>query len=86
MRCRLRELRVRSGLTQLQLAARSGLSLGTIRKLEEGHLGSTRVRTLVAASHALGLAPVDVVPALDWGPAKARDWSPRARGGWARER
>ena len=56
-RCRLRELRARSGLTQLQLAARSGLSLGTIRKLEEGNLGSTRMRTLVAASHALGLAP-----------------------------
>ena len=84
--CRLRELRLRSGLSQVQLAARSGLSLGTLRKLEEGHLASTRLGTLVAVAHALGLAPTDLIPALRAAPVRPQDRTPRLRGEWARER
>jgi transcriptional regulator with XRE-family HTH domain len=81
--CRLRELRVRSGLSQVQLAARSGLSLGTLRKLESGNkLATTRLGTLVAVARALGLAPTDVIPALRAAPVRPQDRTPRLRGEW----
>ena len=52
----------------------SGLSLGTLRKLEEGNLGSTRLGTLVAVSHALGLTPTDVIPGLGRAPPRRGTW------------
>jgi len=84
--CRLRELRLRSGLSQVQLAARPGVSLGTVRKLESGHLAATRLETLVAVAHGLGLAPTDVIPALRAAPIRPQDRTPRLRGAWAAER
>jgi transcriptional regulator with XRE-family HTH domain len=85
--CRLRELRVRSGLTMVQLAARSGVSLGTLRKLESGNkLATTRLETLVAVAHALGLAPTHLIPALRAAPVRPQDRTPRLRGEWAGRR
>ncbi|MFC7243407.1 helix-turn-helix domain-containing protein [Catellatospora aurea] len=43
---RLRSVRKRQGLTQRELAARSGVSISLIRKIEQGEVTDTRLETL----------------------------------------
>ncbi|MEU9333108.1 helix-turn-helix transcriptional regulator [Streptomyces sp. NPDC048290] len=50
---RLRDLRLRRGLTQERLAERAGLSLGVVKKLEAG--GTARLDTYHALARALGV-------------------------------
>lgn len=51
----LRRLRKRSGLTQEQLAERSGVSVRTIRRLETGGSADHRTRTVLLLADALGV-------------------------------
>lgn len=53
----LRALRIRAGLSQDELAARSGVSTRTIRGLETGRIRSPHASTLTAIGDGLGLAP-----------------------------
>ncbi len=51
----LRETRWRSGLTQQELAERSGLSIRTISDIERGHVLYPRAATLRMLACALGM-------------------------------
>ena len=53
---RLRGLRVAAGLTQVELAARSGLTHESISRLELGHRGP-QAETVARLAEALGVAP-----------------------------
>ena len=61
---RARECRDARGLNRVQIAARSGLGLPVIDRLERGPLGGVTVRTLLLVSRALGVRPIDLIPAL----------------------
>jgi len=50
---RVKEVRKRRGLSQRELADASGVSLSTIRKLEQGERESARLETLRKLAHAL---------------------------------
>ncbi|MEU0626935.1 helix-turn-helix domain-containing protein [Streptomyces sp. NPDC005989] len=56
----LRRLRKRSGLTQEQLEARSGVSVRTIRRLENGRSSDHRLGTVNLLADALGAGPEDL--------------------------
>lgn len=53
----LRRSREASGLSQDELVRRTGLSLSTIRKMEDGRTANPGVFTLLKVWRALGLAP-----------------------------
>jgi len=53
----LRQLRQQTGLTQEDLAARSGLAVRTIRRLETGENVNPRLETVRLLADALGLQP-----------------------------
>lgn len=55
-----REWRKEKGLTQDKAASRSGLSQGTIAKLEAGKIGFTQ-GNLEALAHAYGCEPADLL-------------------------
>ncbi|MFE3069172.1 helix-turn-helix domain-containing protein [Streptomyces sp. NPDC059247] len=68
-----------SGLTQRELAAHSGVSLSTIRKLEQGERSTARMETLHALARALRVETMSLVdaPREDGAPAETRDlWAP----------
>ncbi len=65
----LRGLRVRAGLTQQQVADRSGLSVRALRYLERGSVGAPREGSLRALAEALGVAAADLAVGV---PAPAR--------------
>lgn len=52
---RLRSLRVLRKLTQPELAARAGISLSLLAKLEQGQTNNPRLDTLRALAKALGV-------------------------------
>ncbi|HEV2376258.1 MAG TPA: helix-turn-helix transcriptional regulator [Streptosporangiaceae bacterium] len=54
---RLRKTRWRSGLTQQELAARTGLSARTIGDIERGTVTRPRASTLMLLSEALSMSP-----------------------------
>ena len=56
---RLRRHREQAGLTQLDLAGRAGISLATVRDLEQGRSRSPRPSSMQALTVALGLGPAD---------------------------
>jgi transcriptional regulator with XRE-family HTH domain len=59
---RLRELRKRAGLTQDQVAERSGLSVTMVQNLERpSDGGNPRLTTLFALADALGVPPAELV-------------------------
>jgi transcriptional regulator with XRE-family HTH domain len=68
----LRQLRERSGLTQLDLAVRAGLTPATISRLENGHQSPTLV-TAEALSEALGIHLAELLGAV----VSARPLRPR---------
>ncbi|GAA2827779.1 hypothetical protein GCM10010441_60210 [Kitasatospora paracochleata] len=53
----LKRLRIEAGLTQEELAGRSGVSVSTIRRLETGRLQDHRMATLRLLADSLGVAP-----------------------------
>ncbi|MFD8217255.1 helix-turn-helix transcriptional regulator [Streptomyces sp. NPDC059697] len=55
----LRRLRVQTGLTQEELAERSGVSVRTIRGLETGSRSNPRMTTVRELAKALPLRPVE---------------------------
>jgi excisionase family DNA binding protein len=63
---RVRRLREEAGLTQLELAARSGLTHETISRLEHGQR-EPHARTLLALAQALGTTPAAFVSPLELG-------------------
>lgn len=50
---RVRSVRVRFGMRQVQVATRAGVSDGTVSRIERGHLDSVSVRALRAVASAL---------------------------------
>jgi transcriptional regulator with XRE-family HTH domain len=52
---RVRELRDERGLTQEALARRCELSVGTIRKIEQGNIEDVRWQTIQELAKAFGL-------------------------------
>ena len=60
---RLRQLRREHGLSQEQLAAQAGMSLTTIRRLEQQPAAPCRTRTLGRLATALGENPERLTPA-----------------------
>ncbi|GAA1673609.1 hypothetical protein GCM10009830_19910 [Glycomyces endophyticus] len=65
----MRRHRERAGLTQRELAERSGVSLAAVRDLEQGRSGRPRRESARRLASALGLPPEEV-PAM-FGPAAA---------------
>lgn len=57
---KIREARIENGMTQEELAEKSGVSRATISKLEQGELPSTKVDTLVRLAEALGRTVGDI--------------------------
>ncbi len=58
---RLKQRRLRLGLTQTDLAQRSGISQGSVSHIERG--GGTTVRNLYLLAQALGLLPSQLLEA-----------------------
>jgi|ERR1700691_2035867 DNA-binding XRE family transcriptional regulator len=60
---RIADLREKAGLTQAELAQRTGVSQPMIAKLESGRADNLTLRTFIRYALALGYAPrVDFVP------------------------
>jgi transcriptional regulator with XRE-family HTH domain len=68
----LAEIRQARGLRQVDLAALAGVCLPTLTRLENGPVAGVSVGILVRVAHALGLAPVELIPALGARPGRAR--------------
>lgn len=60
----LASLRRMARVSREQLAARSGLPLETVAKLEEGNPLELRINEVVAIADLLGAAPADILPRL----------------------
>lgn len=60
----LRDMRTQSGLTQDELAAKSGLSQTQISKLESGEIRNPGMRTLRKLADALGVSLGAVISAV----------------------
>ncbi|MEO8468155.1 MAG: helix-turn-helix transcriptional regulator [Chloroflexota bacterium] len=58
---RLRSVRVRLGMQQVEVARRAGVSDGTVSRIERGHLDSVSIRSLRAVASALEIR-VDLTP------------------------
>ena len=56
----LRDCRLRSALTQEQLAARAGVALSTLRKIETGKITEPGYFTILAILSALGISPQEL--------------------------
>lgn len=56
----VRDRRQATGLTQRQLAGRAGVSLGTVRDLEQGRTRRPQPGSLAALARALGLSPEQI--------------------------
>jgi transcriptional regulator with XRE-family HTH domain len=85
LRTHARELRIRRGQSQIDLASRSGVALETIRKLERGEVVGMKIETLLRISAALEAIPSEVLPVLaecvseGAGPPRRRRVDPRIR-------
>lgn len=60
---RIREHRTRAGLTQLEVAERSGLHVITVCRLEGGHVKNPSLETLQKLASTLGCELVALLPA-----------------------
>jgi transcriptional regulator with XRE-family HTH domain len=57
---RIRELRQHAGMTQEQLAARAGVSVSTLRKIEDRRVAEPGYFTITAILHALGVSHEEI--------------------------
>ena len=57
---KIREVREEHGMSQVELAEKSGVSRATISALENGTLRSTMTSTLEKIAHALGVSMNDI--------------------------
>jgi transcriptional regulator with XRE-family HTH domain len=62
---RIRELRRRLGLDEKDLALRSGLSVDTIRQIEEGNMQPSAI-TLRSLAGALGTTAAELAKPDEW--------------------
>jgi DNA-binding XRE family transcriptional regulator len=75
---RLKRLREQAKLTQLQLAERSVLDVGTVRQLEQGTRTNPQWQTICALARGLGKDVVVFVGTDGWQPPDAdADWKAR---------
>ena len=56
----LRDLRERAGITQERLAARAGVGIATVRKIETGAVVEPGYFTVMALMNVLGASPDDL--------------------------
>ncbi|MGA8114760.1 MAG: helix-turn-helix domain-containing protein [Actinocatenispora sp.] len=75
---RLRQVRKRRGLTQRELARRSGVSLSLVRKLEQGERADTRLETVRRFAVTLGVPTTQLMA----GPPPDGDDDAAAAGRW----
>ena len=61
---RLRELRRQRGIAQEELAARAGISLTTVARLERQESAACSTRTLARIAAALGEKPSSIAPGI----------------------
>ena len=54
---RIKELRIKKGMTLLQLAEKIGVSEGTVQRYESGNIPNIKYDTIVALSVALDTTP-----------------------------
>jgi transcriptional regulator with XRE-family HTH domain len=74
---RVREVRKRRGLTQVELARASGLSVSLVRKLEQGEYGGIRLETIHKLAVVLRVPTTVLIAGLDTAeasPAEAAPW------------
>ena len=57
---RVKQLRLEKGMSQAELAERSGLSRQAIIKIENDDIGRVRVKTIIAVASALDIEPADL--------------------------
>lgn len=60
MEFRIRELRESAGITQTELAQKSGISRTTLNRMESGQIKVTTTRTLSKLASALGVCVEDL--------------------------
>jgi transcriptional regulator with XRE-family HTH domain len=58
---KIRELRLRAGLSQEQLARRSYVAHQTIHRIEGGKTPTARELTIISLANALGVQPPDLL-------------------------
>lgn len=66
----LKRSREAAGLSQDELVRRTGLSLSTIRKMEDGRTANPGLFTLIKVWQALNLAPDGLVRVREGGPKR----------------
>jgi transcriptional regulator with XRE-family HTH domain len=76
---RLRTLRLKAGLTQMDLATAAGLTLSAITKIEAGEIANPRFNTVKALAKALGCT-LDELGKNDDPPPRSRRRGPKRRG------
>jgi transcriptional regulator with XRE-family HTH domain len=67
---RLRDLRLRNGLSQEQLAERAGVLIGTIRNWEQGQRSPDALDTLYRLARALGVPMERLVEGIEGTPPR----------------
>ena len=59
---RLKQARIAAGLTQQQLADKSGVSRQNISRIEENRAGNVWLTTLIWIAGALGVSVAEILP------------------------
>jgi len=60
----LRRIRHAYGIRVVEIAAASGLSIDTVRRIDRGDVMTLQVQSLLRVARALGSAPHELVPEL----------------------
>jgi len=60
---RVRDARLRAGLSQQSLATQAGLATKTVQRAEQGE--DTKLSTLAAIADVLGVGVADLIPAAE---------------------
>lgn len=63
----LKAARAKAGVTQEDLAHRSGLDRTTVSQVERGE-ASPRLNTLIRLAGGLAIEPADLIPSIRWTP------------------
>ena len=76
MKFRLKEIRESQFLTQRELAAKAGVGIATIVRLEKGQQTPT-FRTIKRLAAALGISPSELVEQEEYRPSQGGDLPPK---------